>query len=294
MRAIARRHRLLGAGPDCVAALKDPLAFAALCRAHGVPHPAVTREPVPDRAGLAPQAGRGLGRQPYPRRDRRAARRRAPISRPGCRAAPCALAFLADGAAIRRGGRHRAVERPVAAPAVPLCRRPGAGAPSEPPLLGTATSRQRSRGRGRRLAPATGLAGPRQRRLPRRRRGLVAHRDQPAPGRHPRRARPARRRRCSRQHIAASLGRSARGRTRTDGCGGDGNLLRGQRLRADAADLTGRISCATAHDPAPRWRATRRCAPCSPQGRTRPPRERCCEAGPPKLRTLLALTEGHP
>ncbi|KQP74596.1 tetrahydromethanopterin C1 transfer protein [Methylobacterium sp. Leaf111] len=58
MRAIAGRYRLLGASPDCVGALKDPATFAALCRAHGVPHPAVTRAPVPDRsAWLLKRAG---------------------------------------------------------------------------------------------------------------------------------------------------------------------------------------------------------------------------------------------
>ena len=46
--AIAGRHRLLGAGADTVAALKDPLRFAALCERFGIPHPAVTRERVDD------------------------------------------------------------------------------------------------------------------------------------------------------------------------------------------------------------------------------------------------------
>lgn len=50
MRALAARFSLLGAGPDCVAALKDPFGFAALCRECGVPHPAVTRAPVADRS----------------------------------------------------------------------------------------------------------------------------------------------------------------------------------------------------------------------------------------------------
>ena len=100
MRAIAGRHRLLGASPDCVAALKDPLAFADLCRAHGVPHPAITREPVANKsAWLLKRAGGSGGTH-----IRAAIAGRAPQGAyfqarvPG-RAA--ALSFLADGTAIR-------------------------------------------------------------------------------------------------------------------------------------------------------------------------------------------------
>ncbi|UMY16918.1 ATP-grasp domain-containing protein [Methylobacterium organophilum] len=50
MRAIAARFPLIGAEPETVAALKDPFALAALCARLGIPHPPVTREPVPDRA----------------------------------------------------------------------------------------------------------------------------------------------------------------------------------------------------------------------------------------------------
>jgi len=48
--AIAARHRLLGARAPTVAALKDPLAFAALCARLAIPHPAVTLAAVPDPA----------------------------------------------------------------------------------------------------------------------------------------------------------------------------------------------------------------------------------------------------
>lgn len=48
--AIARRHRLIGADAAAVAALKDPLRFAALCAGLGIPHPAVTRA-APDDPG---------------------------------------------------------------------------------------------------------------------------------------------------------------------------------------------------------------------------------------------------
>lgn len=43
--ALARRHRLLGNSAETVARTKDPLGFAALCRAHGVPHPPTVLAP---------------------------------------------------------------------------------------------------------------------------------------------------------------------------------------------------------------------------------------------------------
>ncbi len=61
MAALATRFHLLGASPDAVARLKDPLGFAALCARLGVPHPAVTREPVPDRAGWLLKRAGGSG-----------------------------------------------------------------------------------------------------------------------------------------------------------------------------------------------------------------------------------------
>lgn len=55
---IARRHRLIGAGAETVAALKDPFGFAALCADLGIPHPAVTMGPVSDpRNWLLKRAG---------------------------------------------------------------------------------------------------------------------------------------------------------------------------------------------------------------------------------------------
>ena len=38
---IAARHRLIGAGPDSVAALKNPATLAALCARLGIPHPEI-------------------------------------------------------------------------------------------------------------------------------------------------------------------------------------------------------------------------------------------------------------
>jgi len=58
---IARRHRLIGAGAEAVAALKDPFAFAALCARLGVPHPPVTAGPVDEPARWLVKAVGGSG-----------------------------------------------------------------------------------------------------------------------------------------------------------------------------------------------------------------------------------------
>ena len=46
--AVAKRFRLLGNGADLVARLKDPAAFAALCRTQRVPHPPTRATPPRD------------------------------------------------------------------------------------------------------------------------------------------------------------------------------------------------------------------------------------------------------
>jgi predicted ATP-grasp superfamily ATP-dependent carboligase len=61
MAGIASRHRMLGATPEAVTALKDPLGFAALCARLSIPHPPVTREPVTDRAGWLLKRAGGSG-----------------------------------------------------------------------------------------------------------------------------------------------------------------------------------------------------------------------------------------
>jgi predicted ATP-grasp superfamily ATP-dependent carboligase len=58
--ALARR-RLLGTPPAVMARLKDPFAFAALCRACGVPHPAVARAPEGAGRWLVKRAGAAGG-----------------------------------------------------------------------------------------------------------------------------------------------------------------------------------------------------------------------------------------
>ncbi|WP_335338453.1 MULTISPECIES: ATP-grasp domain-containing protein [Methylobacterium] len=156
MRTIAGRHRLLGAGPDCVAALKDPFALAALCRAQAVPHPAVTRDPVPDRSAWLLKRAGGSGGTHI-----RAA--------PGGPAPPGAyfqarapgravsLAVLADGAAIRVVGVTEQWSAP--SPLRPF-RYAGAleRAPHEPPVLGAELLATMAAGVAC-LAAATGLRG---------------------------------------------------------------------------------------------------------------------------------------
>jgi predicted ATP-grasp superfamily ATP-dependent carboligase len=156
MRAIAERYRVLGAGPDCVARLKDPFAFASLCRQHGVPHPTVTREPVSDRAAwLLKQAGGSGG-----------AHIRAAPGGPAPRGAyfqarvpgrAVSLSFLSDGAAIRVVG---ITEQWSAPSAFRPFRYAGAleQARHEPPVLAPGLSAAIATGVGR-IAAATGLTG---------------------------------------------------------------------------------------------------------------------------------------
>ncbi|ACB22540.1 ATP-grasp domain-containing protein [Methylobacterium radiotolerans] len=97
---LAARHRLIGASAGTVAALKDPVAFAALCARLGVPHPAVAAAPPADPAGWLVKRIGGSGgshirpatRSPAPARHYLQARV------PG---RPHALNVLADGRAIR-------------------------------------------------------------------------------------------------------------------------------------------------------------------------------------------------
>lgn len=67
LRALAR-YRLLGTSPASVARLKDPFAFAALCRDHGVPHPDVALAPDGRGDWLEKRAGAGGGGHVRPAR----------------------------------------------------------------------------------------------------------------------------------------------------------------------------------------------------------------------------------
>ncbi len=64
------RYRLLGTPPAAVARLKDPFAFAALCRSCGVPHPGVAMVPDGTGAWLEKRAGAGGGAHIRPARGR--------------------------------------------------------------------------------------------------------------------------------------------------------------------------------------------------------------------------------
>ena len=98
---IAARYRLIGAEAGCVAALKDPFGFAALCARLGVPHPRIAGNPLPDPAGwLLKRVGGSGGSHIRP-----ATRGPAPDGHyvqakvPG---RPYALNFLADGRSIQQ------------------------------------------------------------------------------------------------------------------------------------------------------------------------------------------------
>jgi predicted ATP-grasp superfamily ATP-dependent carboligase len=58
---IAARWRLIGNSPGTVARLKDPLAFAALCGAAGIPHPPVSLQPPADPDGWLRKRRGGAG-----------------------------------------------------------------------------------------------------------------------------------------------------------------------------------------------------------------------------------------
>jgi predicted ATP-grasp superfamily ATP-dependent carboligase len=106
--ALARR-RLLGTPPAVMARLKDPFAFAALCRACGVPHPAVARAPEGAGPWLAKRAGAAggghvrpwpAGRESRPLRPPLYVQRRVP-------GRPVAALLLGAGAASGDGRRAR-------------------------------------------------------------------------------------------------------------------------------------------------------------------------------------------
>jgi len=60
LREVAARHALLGNPPDIVTAIKDPVAFAALCARAGVPHPEIRAALPEEGAWLRKRIG-GMG-----------------------------------------------------------------------------------------------------------------------------------------------------------------------------------------------------------------------------------------
>lgn len=154
--AIAGRHRLIGASAESVAALKDPVGFAALCLRLGIPHPPVSRGPVAEPGRwLLKQAG-GCGGTHI----RAATAGRAPPGGyfqarvPG---RPHALAFLADGRDVTAVGVTAQWCTPT--PLRPF-RYAGAleHAPHEEPPLAERMRAEIADGIGR-LVVATGLRG---------------------------------------------------------------------------------------------------------------------------------------
>ncbi|GJD52073.1 hypothetical protein OPKNFCMD_4835 [Methylobacterium crusticola] len=151
MARLAARHRLLGASPAAVAALKDPAGLAALCARLRIPHPDIALAPVADPAGwLAKRRGGSGGGHVRPA----AAGPLAPGTylqrrRPGV---PRSLNVLADG----RGIAVLAVTEQWAAPAPghPF-RYAGAAAPGALP----AAVRDAAERAVADLVAATGLAG---------------------------------------------------------------------------------------------------------------------------------------
>jgi uncharacterized protein len=59
--AIGQRWALIGNRPDLVARIKDPMGFADLCRAGGIPHPDVSLTPPPDPDGWLVKRCGGAG-----------------------------------------------------------------------------------------------------------------------------------------------------------------------------------------------------------------------------------------
>ena len=157
--AVARRHRLIGTPPETVARVKDPFAFAELCRRAQIPHPRTQRTrgaqgqwlqkaigaaggahvhpaPTPVMAGLVP----ATSRRPTVYFQRHAAGR-----------AVSAL-FLADGKrALVLGFSEQWAD---AAPGRPF----RYGGAARPAFVPTAQSDQMARTVGR-LAFATGVVG---------------------------------------------------------------------------------------------------------------------------------------
>jgi len=58
---LGERWTLLGNAADTVARIKDPLTFAAICRAANIPHPETSRAPPADRTGWLVKRAGGAG-----------------------------------------------------------------------------------------------------------------------------------------------------------------------------------------------------------------------------------------
>jgi uncharacterized protein len=93
---MAERWPLIGNAPEVVAAVKDPLALAALCRDCGIPHPEVSLQPPADAsAWLAKRHGGAGGR--HVNAAGRSARRRGTYFQRRVSGAPVSALILASG-----------------------------------------------------------------------------------------------------------------------------------------------------------------------------------------------------
>jgi uncharacterized protein len=94
--AVARRHRLIGTPPEAAARVKDPFAFAALCRQAGIPHPETRRSGGARDEWLKKRIGGAGGAHVRPALRQRLPGRRSYYQRRASGRAVSAL-FLANG-----------------------------------------------------------------------------------------------------------------------------------------------------------------------------------------------------
>jgi predicted ATP-grasp superfamily ATP-dependent carboligase len=122
------RYRLLGNAPETVARLKDPFAFAELCRANAVPHPPVARQAGPGE-WLEKRAGGAGGGHVRPAQGHTVRPARYVQRKTAGR--PVSALFLGDGSASRVLGFSE--QWPAPAPGQPYryggAARPAATAP---------------------------------------------------------------------------------------------------------------------------------------------------------------------
>ncbi len=106
LRAIAARHVLLGNAAETVAALKDPLAFAAICARAGIAHPEI-RQDRPDEGMWLRKLTGGSGGVHVVASPRRGDARRGRYYQRRVEGVPISVAFLAAGGSCRVLGLSR-------------------------------------------------------------------------------------------------------------------------------------------------------------------------------------------
>lgn len=149
--AVARRHRLIGTPPDTIARVKDPFAFAKLCRRAHIPHPETRRTGGAHGAWLQKRIGAAGGAHVRPAVAPRSGRSRLYFQR-HADGRPISALFLADGKRAMLLGFSEQWADP--APGQPF-RYGGAARPASVPM---AQSEQMGRAVGR-LAFGSGVVG---------------------------------------------------------------------------------------------------------------------------------------